>query len=90
MVDKTAKSYRKIKEAIMKDKKMRTKLAWIRTSQGLSQGKLAALAGVSKRAIENYEERIRRIDGASGDVLWKLATALGVPMEALMEHDREH
>lgn len=67
----------------------RTKLAWIRLSRGLSQSQLARLAGVSKRAVEKFEQRERRIDTATGVVIYRLATALQVPMEALMEHDEE-
>lgn len=69
---------------------METKLAWIRKMRGYSQSKLAKAAGVSKRAIENYEQRCRRIDSATGEVLWRLATALEVSMEQLLEHDAEN
>lgn len=69
--------------------KQRTKLAWIRTLRGLSQSQLAKKSGVSTDAIQHYEQRHRRIDAASGEVLWRLATALEVPMESLLEHDRE-
>ena len=65
----------------------RTKLAWIRAMRGLSQSQLARLAGVSKRAIEKFEQRERRIDTATGVVIYRLASALEVPMESLMEHD---
>ena len=65
----------------------RTRLAWIRTMRGLSQSQLARLSGVSKRAIEKFEQRERRIDTATGVVIYRLATALQVSMENLMEHD---
>lgn len=68
---------------------MRTKLAWVRTARGLSQTQLSKASGVPRRAIEDYEQRRRSIDSASADAVWKLATALGVPMEALLEHDLE-
>ena len=67
----------------------RTKLAWIRALRGLSQTQLAKKSGVTADAIRHYEQRHRRIDAASGEVLWRLATALEVPMEALLEHDKE-
>ena len=69
--------------------KQRTKLAWIRTLRGLSQSQLAKKSGVCRNAIRNYEQRRRRIDAATGEVLWRLATALEVPMESLLEHDKE-
>lgn len=66
---------------------MVTNLKMQRSLRGLSQAQLAKKAGVSKRAIENYEQRVRRIDLATAQVLYRLATALECPMEALMEHD---
>jgi len=68
---------------------METKLKWIRTMRGLSQSQLARAAGVSVRAIQNYEQRQRRIDLATGTVLYRLATALEVTMEQLLEHDKD-
>ena len=68
---------------------METKLKWIRTMRGLSQSQLARAAGVSVRAIQNYEQRQRRIDLATGTVLYRLATALEVTMEKLLEHDKD-
>ena len=70
--------------------KQRTKLTWIRKMRGLSQAELARQAGVSVNVIRHYEQRIRHIDNATGDTLWKLATALEVPMEALLEHDQNN
>lgn len=67
----------------------RTKLAWIRHLRGLSQTQLAAKSGVTADAIRHYEQRHRRIDAATGETLWKLATALEVSIEALLEHDHE-
>lgn len=64
-----------------------TNLKMMRSLRGFSQAQLARAAGVSKRAIENYEQKVRRIDLATAQVLYRLATALECPMEALMEHD---
>lgn len=64
-----------------------TNLKMMRSLRGLSQAQLARAAGVSKRAIENYEQKVRRIDLATAQVLYRLATTLECPMEALMEHD---
>lgn len=69
--------------------KQRTKLAWIRKMRGLSQDALARKSGVTADAIRHYEQRHRRIDAASGETLWRLATALEVSMESLLEHDKE-
>lgn len=69
--------------------KQRTKLAWIRTMRGLSQSQLARKAGVHINVIRHYEQRRRRIDAATGEILWRLSIALEVPMEALLEHDKE-
>lgn len=66
-----------------------TKLKWIRTMRGMSQSQLARAAGVSVRAIQNYEQRQRRIDLATGTMLYRLATALDVTMEQLLEHDKD-
>lgn len=71
----------------MEDKKKETKLAWIRHMRGLSQGQLAAKAGVATNVIKHAEQRYRKIDGMSARVLWKIATALEVPMESLLEHE---
>lgn len=68
---------------------METKLAWIRRMNGLSQTQLAKKSGVCANAIRNYEQRRRRIDAASAEVVWRLATVLEVPMESLLEHDKE-
>ena len=65
---------------------MRTKLAWVRSMRGLSQSQLAEKSGVPIRAIAEYEQRRRLLDKASGEVIWKLATALEVSMESLLEH----
>lgn len=65
---------------------VKTNLQMMRLLRGLSQAQLAKSAGVSKRSIENYEQRVRSIDLATGQVLYRLATALECPMEALLEH----
>lgn len=69
---------------------MITKLAWIRKMRGMSQSKLAKASGVSIKVIQAYEQRYRRIDLATGEVLWRLATVLECNMEQLLEHDSEN
>lgn len=66
---------------------VKTNLQMLRLLRGLSQAQLAKRAGVSKRSIENYEQRVRSIDLATGQVLYRLATALECSMEALLEHN---
>lgn len=64
-----------------------TKLAWVRKMHGLSQSQLAKRSGVCINAIRNFEQRIRKLDSASGTTIYRLATALDVSMESLMEHE---
>lgn len=61
-----------------------SKLKWTRELKGLSQRELAELSGVTKRMIECYEQGTRDINLASAAAVYKLATALGVPMESLL------
>jgi transcriptional regulator with XRE-family HTH domain len=65
----------------------RTKLAWLRTLKGMSQSKLARESGVSIRVIQLAEQRQRSVDNMSAHSLYRLATALECPMEALLEHE---
>ena len=67
----------------------RTKLAWTRHLRGLSQRDLANLSGVSIRVIQLAEQRQRSTDNMSAHTLYRIATALECPMEALLEHDFE-
>lgn len=66
-----------------------TKLAWVRHLRGLSQSQLAEKAGVHIRLIQHAEQRERSIDNMSAYSLYRLATALECPMEALLEHEFE-
>lgn len=69
--------------------KPKTKLAWIRKMRGLSQTQLAKKAGCSVWSIKHFECGHRRIDTATADLVWKIATALETSMESLLEHDLE-
>ena len=62
-----------------------TNLARIRREKGLSQGGLSKAAGVNVRTIQHYEIRQRNINRAAGEVLKKLADALGVNITDIME-----
>lgn len=62
-----------------------TNLARIRREKGLSQSGLSKAAGVNVRTIQHYEIRQRNINRAAGEVLKKLADALGVNITDIME-----
>lgn len=66
-----------------------TKLAWLRKMRGLSQTQLAKKAGCTPQSIRNFEQGVRRIDTATGALIYKLATALETSMESLLEHDND-
>lgn len=56
----------------------------IREDKNLSQSKLAELSGVSVRMIQHYEQGVKDINKAQADTVYKLAQALGVSMENLI------
>ena len=60
-------------------------LKMIRESRGLTQKKLAELAGVNKRMVEHYEQGFHDINKAEGMTLYKLSKALGCHMEELLQ-----
>ena len=62
-----------------------TKLQKIRVSKGLSQGQLAAVSGVTARAIQCYEQEIRPIEGARLETLCAIAFALDCKIEDILE-----
>ncbi len=70
----------------LEERQGKTKLAEIRESRGLSQGKLASLSTVGLRSIQLYEQRINDIDKAQGQTLFKLSLVLGCSIEDLLEN----
>ena len=64
-----------------------SKLAEIRKSKYLSQNELVRVSGVSRSVITKYESGERDINKASGEILLKLATALGCNIEDLLERN---
>lgn len=62
-----------------------TKLQKVRMARGLSQRQLAAVSGVSKRAIECYEQRVRDIEGARVEALCDLCIALQCKITNILE-----
>lgn len=65
-----------------------TKLQKIRTKKGYSQKQLSVVSGVSLRAIQCYEQRIRDIDGAHFDALCSLCIALDCKIEDIIENEK--
>ena len=57
----------------------------IREEVGLSQNKLATLSGVSNRMIQHYEQGVKDINKAQVGTVYKLAKALGVNIEDLID-----
>ena len=68
----------------MEEIKTISKLKWARQMRGLSQSALAEKAGVPVRVIRSYEINYRDINGASALTVYRLATALDVKMEELL------
>lgn len=66
-----------------------TQLQRLRKIVGYSQKKLAEKSGVTLRMIQQYEQRAKDINKASGSNLVALAQVLGCRVEDLMEHDNE-
>ena len=62
-----------------------TKLKKYREYIGMSQSELSKSSGVSLRSIQLYEQRKNDIDKAQGHTLYKLARALRVSIEDLLE-----
>lgn len=62
-----------------------TRLREFRKAAGLTRDQLAAVAQVSSRLIEQYEQRRRNINAARADAFLALARALHCPPDALLE-----
>jgi transcriptional regulator with XRE-family HTH domain len=57
----------------------------IRKNSGLSQSKLSESSGVNVRMIQDYEQGHKNINTAQALTVYKLAQALGVTVEDLLE-----
>jgi competence ComEA-like helix-hairpin-helix protein len=66
-----------------------TKLQQIRKESGYSQSQLAKASGVNVRAIQDYEQAHKPIEGAAAITVYRLAVALGCNMEDLIDTDGE-
>ena len=64
-----------------------TRLHMLRKASGYSQKELAEKSGVTLRMIQQYEQRAKDINKASGVNLLALARALGCRGEDLLEYD---
>lgn len=62
-----------------------TNLQRIRKEKGYSQSKLGDRAEINYRTIQAYEQKMKDINKASAETIKKLADALGVRMEDLLE-----
>ena len=65
-----------------------SKLKEAREAYGISQSRLAQLSGVSLRTIQAYEAEARDLNLASGETLYRLASVLGLQIEALLDPER--
>lgn len=74
---------------IIISKEKDTQLQRMRRLAGYSQRMLAEKSGVSLRMIQQYEQRAKDINKASGTNLLALAKALGCSIEALIEHNTQ-
>lgn len=63
--------------------------AELRKQRGLSQRKLAAAAGLTNSKIERLEYGQNRIEDLSIKCAKRLADALGITMETLLELDEQ-
>lgn len=62
-----------------------TQLAVIRKARGLTQPQLAERSGVSLRAIQQYEQRVKDVNKAQLGTAYRLARALGCTVDDLLE-----
>lgn len=62
-----------------------SKLQDARKAAGLSQSKLAEVAGISVRSLQEYEQGRKDVNGVRGITLYKLAQALNVNIEDILE-----
>lgn len=66
-----------------------TALERARRAAGLSRKKLAELTGLNYRTIESYEQQKSDLNAASVRTVRILAKTLKVPIEKILEDDKE-
>lgn len=69
----------------IKTRQGETNLKKCRMRIGMSQSDLAKASGVNIRSIQLYEQRVNDIDKAQGQALYKIAKALHVSIEDILE-----
>lgn len=69
------------------NKKLQSKLQYIRQKNNMSQSALSKLSSVSLRMIQQYEQKKKDINKASANSLYSLAMVLNCDIEDLMEWD---
>ena len=62
-----------------------TNLKRIRIASGITQAALAESSGVSLRTLQEYEQGRKSINGAAAITVHRIALALGVKVEDLLE-----
>lgn len=67
--------------------KPQTKLGKLRIKRGMSQAEFAKAAGISARTLQMYEQRERRIEGASIEKLCDMSNALGCSIDDILEDE---
>ena len=72
-------------ESLIDRKAQPTRLKTIRQARGMTQEQLARASGASLRAVQQYEQRAKDINGAHAMKLYALARTLGCTMEDLLE-----
>ncbi len=72
-------------ESLIDRKAQPTRLKTIRQARGMTQKQLARASGASLRAVQQYEQRAKDINGAHAMKLYALARTLGCTMEDLLE-----
>lgn len=65
-----------------------TNLKRIRIDSGITQAALAERSGVSLRTLQDYEQGRKPINGAAALTVYRLAQAIGVTVEDLLELDQ--
>lgn len=62
-----------------------TNLKRIRKMRGMTQAQLSSSSGVSLRSVQLYEQRVKDINKASIEAVYRLSRVLHTSMESLME-----
>lgn len=68
---------------------MKINLKKLREESGMTQEQLAIESGSSVRMIQKYEQGAKDINKAQAYTVYKLAKALNVNMEDLLEHEKK-